>query len=295
MVANKMSENLRILITGSQGFIGSTLSKSLREVGYEVWGIDSKYPTNEFEIRASMLDINEITKALYAIPHFSTIIHTAALAHGQRPPYGETCLSMNIRISNNLLKALCGQNVTRFIFLSSVAVYGEDGRNELVSVDNDLRPATDYGKSKVICEQSILASHIQHCEILRLTPVFDEKHMADVGKRVFFLGLPFVKIRLLPPPSYSFCHIQTLTQVILKLLSHQPNGQRIYNVADPEPYDQHRVLSWFPGRAIPLPIFLVQPLYAFARLIPGKKGYALRCMLWKLFYSKGFLVNLPGE
>ncbi|MBI5050059.1 MAG: NAD(P)-dependent oxidoreductase [Nitrospirae bacterium] len=280
----KPTERQVIVITGSHGFIGSVLSKGLREAGYDVWGLYRIGRALNQEIQVDMLDATQVSNALSQLPIFSVLIHTAALAHGQRPPDGESCISVNTRITDNLLQAL-QKRLPRLIFLSSVAVYGEDGRRGPIQVSDDLRPASEYGRSKLISEKSIMASNLKHCEILRLAPVFDEDHKIDVKKRAFLPGCPFLKIRLLPAPQHSFCHVETLVRLILKLLESPPNGLRIFNVADLEPYNQHDIIEWFPGLSIPLPVAITKPIYCLTRLVPGRKGYSMRCMYNKLFKS----------
>ncbi len=86
---------------------------------------------------------------------------------------------------NNLLKFI-NKEQTRLVFLSSVAVYGLDGREYPVTVEDKKRPASEYGLSKLKCEDVILDSGIEDFFILRPTPVFDDDHLDDIKKRVYF-------------------------------------------------------------------------------------------------------------
>ena len=287
-----MSDKQRVLITGSQGFIGKALSKSLRSSGYEVWGMDRSVAQDEHVVQTDLLDLHQTRDAITKIPPFSALIHGAALAHGQRPPPGESCLTINTKITKNIIQAF-GERTPRLIFFSSVAVYGEDGRRDPVSVKAELHPATEYGKSKVICEQRILESNLEHCDILRLAPVYDETHMNDVRKRVFLPGPFSIKMCFIPSPRYSLCHVDTVVQTVTNLLARPPEGRRIFNVADPTPYDQCEISSWFPGKGIPVPIGMVRPFY-WLTLLLGKRSYALRCLYWKLFRSNTYALDVKS-
>ena len=287
-----MSDKQRVLITGSQGFIGKALSLSLRQAGYEVLGMAHSSIRNAHVVQADLLDLHQTREAMAKIPPFSTLIHGAALAHGQRPPPGESCLTINTKITKNVIQAL-GERTPRLIFFSSVAVYGEDGRHVQVSVKDGLHPATDYGKSKVLCEKLIWESSLEHCDILRLAPVYDETHMNDVRKRVFLPGPFSIKMRFIPSPRYSLCHIDTVVQIVTNLLARPPEGRRIFNVADPTPYDQSEISSWFPGKGIPVPIGMVRPFY-WLTLLLGKRSYALRCLYWKLFRSNTYALDVKS-
>lgn len=287
-----MSDKQRVLITGSQGFIGRALTRSLGKAGYEVWGVDRSGIQDKHIVNADLLDLQKTREAITTVPPFFALIHGAALAHGQRPPPGESCLTINTKITKNVIQAL-GERTPRLIFFSSVAVYGEDGRRDPVYVKEELRPATEYGKSKVMCEQRILESNLEHCDILRLAPVYDESHMNDVRKRVFLPGPFSIKMRFLPPPRYSLCHVDTVVQIVTNLLARPPEGRRIFNMADPNPYDQREIASWFPGKGIPVPIGMVRPFY-WLTLLLGKRGYALRCLYWKLFRSNTYALDVKS-
>ena len=280
----------RVLITGINGFIGRALSQVIRANGYEVWGIDITSDLDRHVIGANLLDRNEDSEVSNIIPQCSFLIHTAALAHGQKPPNGETVLTTNIRITDNILEFF-GNHITSIIFLSSVSVYGEVNRNKQVVIGDTLRPSTDYGKSKLICEEHVLGSDIKNCTILRLAPVYDQKHMLDVRKRVFFPGLSSIKMIIKPSPQYSLTSIDTLSKTVLNILSKSPDGRNIYNISDSKTYNQRELTTWFSGKEITLPVALTKPFYWLTYLLPNKYGYKLRCYYWKLFRSNVYEVN----
>ena len=291
--SNSLSDKYRILITGINGFIGTALSQAIHAAGNEVWGIDVASDHNGQVIGANLLDLNEVIKIAHKIPKCSVLIHAAALAHGQKAPAGETVLSTNIRITDNILKAF-GDRTSHIVFLSSVAVYGEQDRNNTVAVSDTLRPSTDYGKSKLICEKYILESEIKNCTILRLAPVYNPKHMLDIRKRVFFPGLSSTKMIIKPSPQYSLTSIETVIQTVLSILSKGADGQIIYNISDSEAYNQWELTTWFSGKEITIPVILTKPFYWVTYLLPKKYGYKIRCYYWKLFRSNVYEVNFNG-
>jgi hypothetical protein len=155
-----------------------------------------------------------------------------------------------------------------------------------VRVDDECRPSTEYGQSKVSCEKIIISSGNQCVYILRLTPVYDVDHMKDIYKRVKCPGSNRVGIRIIPEPSYSLCHVVRVVQTVVESIKEEKEGIHVCNVADQEPHRQHDLLIKNPTR-ITLPIFvsLLSPLYYAAYLIPGNVGYKIRCFYWKLFRS----------
>ena len=94
------------------------------------------------------------------------------------------------------------------------------------------RFGSDYGKSKLICEEYVLGSEIKNCTILRLAPVYDQKNMLDIRKRVFLPGLSSIKMIIKPSPQYSLTSIDTVVKTVLSILSKSPDGKKIYNISD---------------------------------------------------------------
>jgi nucleoside-diphosphate-sugar epimerase len=275
---------LRVLVTGSEGFIGQVLCRTFRDAGHEVYGFDRLPSATPNRRQVDLLDHEQVEQAFAAIPPCDAIVHTAAVAHEERLPAGQTRVGINTATTHGLLGGIRDQD-PHFIFLSSVAVYGEAGRHDAVRPDADLRPSTDYGRSKELCEEMILASPLRRCDILRCTPVFDESHLKDVRKRVFLPGLKKLKMCMIPSPRYSLCHVETLAKMILGILAEPPAGRRVRNVADAEPYSQRNLLSWFPGAACPLPTILLEPFRATTYILPRIIGYKIRCLHHKLLRS----------
>ena len=285
-----MTDNHRILITGINGFIGNALAEAIRNKGYDVWGIDIASNHDRQVIGVNLLDRNAFAEVYKKIPQCSVLIHTAALAHGQKPPKGETVITTNLKITDNVLEFF-GKRTTDIIILSSVAVYGEDNRKNPVLVGDIQRPSTDYGKSKLICEEHVLKSDIKNCTILRLAPVYDEKHMVDIRKRVFLPGFSSIKMIIKPSPQYSLTYIDTIVQTVLSILPKGLNGQNIYNISDSKTYSQKELTKWFSGKEVTLPVILTKPFYWLTYLLPRKYGYKIRCFYWKLFCSNIYESN----
>lgn len=280
-----------VLITGINGFIGTALSQAICAAGYDVWGIDVASNNNNQIIEANLFNIKEVYEAAKKIPPCSVLIHTAAIAHGQNPLTGETVLTINVKTTDNILKAF-KDKISHIVFLSSVAVYGEDKRHQPVSINEELRPSTDYGKSKIQCENLILESQIENCNILRLAPVYDQNRLDDIRKRVFLPGLNSIKTVLKPSPQHSLLDINSIIQIIMHIISKGPAGHRIQNAADPKPYHQYQLASWFPGKKITLSVHLTKPIYWLTYLFPKKFGYKIRCFYWKFFRSNIYNINI---
>ena len=252
--------NNRILITGISGFIGKSLFGFLESEGYEVWGIGKSNLKMKNYFQADLSKENDLPGIILRMPKFKAILHAAAIAHGEKVRGDLNLFQYNIDITRNVIKYFCKEDQL-LIFLSSVAVYGEDKRLDPVDESCDLRPYSDYGKSKKVCEDIVLNSKVNNCIILRLCPVYDENNLVDIRKRVFSPIFNSIKLKLIPSPKYSLAHLNTVIGIISNFIKIFPKGKVVYNVSDKNTYSQKQIVSWFSGLIIPIPIFITIPVY----------------------------------
>ena len=274
----------RVLVTGCHGFVGTALSRALREQGWDVWGFDVGEDPQHQVLAVDLLNAVETYNAVKHIPPCSAVVHLAALAHNQAPPLGHTIETVNATMTQNVIHSLSDTDI-HFVLISSVAVYGEDGRLGAVDINDTLRPSTAYGRSKIQSEELVKNASFPRYSILRLTPVFDQEHLKDVCKRLYFPGFKAFKIKIRPDVFYSLAHVNTVASAICDVLENEKESPVIRHVFDDEPYSQNKLTSWIPGKSIPLPLLVVLPVYWVFKLIPGKCGYQLRCLWWKLFHD----------
>ena len=71
--------------------------------------------------------------------------------------------------------------------------------------------------------------------IVCLSPVYDQGHMFDIRKRVFFPLSKSIKIVIKPSPYYSLASTGTALETIINIISNVQNGRRTINVSDVNP------------------------------------------------------------
>lgn len=137
---------IKILVTGASGFIGSKLINFLIKNGYDVHGITNSQNNTNFK-QLSLLDTTALD--LYLQKHnFDVVVHLGALIDSSDPL---EILNSNYDSTLNLLNLCLKNNVTKFIFASSHAVYG---KTHYLPIDENhkIDPKTPYGISKLMGE-----------------------------------------------------------------------------------------------------------------------------------------------
>lgn len=278
-----------ILVTGANGFIGSKIFENLRKNGLDVYGIDSKISQkkNVYQVDLLKPDFKKIKKLNF--PNFEIIIHTAAIAHFDSISQHNNIIEINLKITKNLLNTNIINNNAHVIFLSSVSVYGEDGRNNVVKVGDKLKPSNFYGISKIKCEKYLLSKY-KNLDILRLSPVYSKDNFKDVNKRIFLPILNTIKVKIIPSPKFSFCHLKTLLKVVNDIVYNKSHiNQRIFNISDEFIYNQNDLIN--NSKYITLHERFFRIFYYISFIIDLNFMYKFRSYYWKFFRNNIYLCN----
>jgi UDP-glucose 4-epimerase len=152
------------LVTGGAGFIGSHVAEHLVRKGHRVVVLDDmsggfreNVPDGCRFIQGSILD-HGLVDRLFEENHFDYVYHLAAYAaEGLSHFIKRFNYNNNVIGSINLINASINHDVRRFVFTSSIAVYGA-GQSPM-SEEMTPKPEDSYGIAKSSVEQELRASH----------------------------------------------------------------------------------------------------------------------------------------
>jgi UDP-glucose 4-epimerase len=148
---------MKVLVTGSAGFIGGHVCRSLLAEGWEVTGFDVRSAglADVNEVTGDLLDLDSLTEAVAghdAICHIGAIgdVYLAAEQPG-------LAASVNVVGTSNIASA-AKRNGARVVYAPTWEVYGEP-HYEPVDEDHPSNPDHPYNITKLGGEQMLLAAH----------------------------------------------------------------------------------------------------------------------------------------
>ena len=139
------------LITGGSGFLGINLTRLLLSLGVPVRSLDIApfdYP-EKGRVDAILGDIRHVDTVERAMTDVDVVVHCAAAL----PLAGEAeILSTGVDGTRVLLEAAARHRASRFIFISSTAVYGIP-QHHPIGEDDALQGVGPYGVAKIEAER----------------------------------------------------------------------------------------------------------------------------------------------
>jgi UDP-glucose 4-epimerase len=244
----------RVCITGGAGFVGSNLADRLSARGVEVVIVDN-FRTGRREFIADAMerpgvrlvegDVQDMAVLEDAVEGCDWVFHMQANADvrmGFQHPRRD--LEQNTICTSNVLEAMRGAGVTRIVFSSTGAVYGEPAvlptpEDAPFPIQNSL-----YGASKLACE-SMIAAYATGYDFTGL--VF--RYAAILGERYghghlfdFYCGLKRdpSRLRVLGDGSQNktFLYVHDCIDGMLTAAEHHSEepGAHIYNIGTDETF-----------------------------------------------------------
>lgn len=228
---------MKILLIGNEGFIGGHLSKLLLENNHELVGLDIESNNNTangyFCHKGNILFEEDMLKAAQEC---EMVINLAAKHHD----FGisrEDYFRINKQGTENCLSCLSKLGIKKFVFYSTVAVYGEKTQESYE--DMSLEPTNDYGESKKAGEDLIRqwASEDKTREILIVRPVvvFGPNNYANMFRLIDSIYLNRFVMVGKGDNIKAVAYVENLVEATLFMIERLKPGVETINYSD-QPY-----------------------------------------------------------
>jgi len=216
---------MKVLLTGSSGFIGSYFMKHFQE----------KYDIKTFSFRKDNLDTLDLA-------NIDAIIHLSALVHQMKGAEKEAYEKINVTQTIDLAKKAKEDGVKHFVFMSTVKVYGEE-TNNTYKEDTICKPEDDYGKSKLKAENGLqqMEDDTFKVSIVRTPIVYGYGVKANIKNLVNLVS----KVPVLPfgdmSNRRSMVYIGNLSHLINEIIEQKKSG--VFLASDDAPMSTTKLIE----------------------------------------------------
>ena len=224
-----------ILVTGGSGIIGSLLIEKLLS-DHKVIAIGKnleKFPVFIRQHKNFKFYTYDLTTSLRIeiSDRLDAIVHLAAIVSGLNRSSQEY-LDVNLRSTEELLHFATKCRIKKFIFASSVSVYGEGPG---LKTENDpLLGKTNYAFSKISAEKKVQQSKLNFI-IFRLASVYGKNTKGYINKLAGFLKKGFIPSPENERSQKSFIYIEDAVEFFIRAIDSKKKIRGIYNIAYPDP------------------------------------------------------------
>jgi len=278
---------MRIVVTGSNGFLGTALLLELQTGTHETIAAMRTAPGDQYSPSNNIAigDISAATNWSTALHGADAVIHLAARVHVMRDtaidPLAEF-RSVNTKGTLNLARQAAAAGVRRFIFLSTIGVNGNTTSHGKIFTETSASlPHDPYSVSKHEAEvglRAISKSTGMEIVIIRPTLVHGSKAPGNFGKltRLVAKGLPLPLACI--ENRRSLVGIDNLVDFIITCLEHPAAANETFLVSDGEDLSTPDLIRRMaramdrPARLLPVPKSM---LMAAAAML-GKRDMAQR-------------------
>lgn len=234
---------MKIAITGANGFVGSNLIKHFQAAGHEVCALvrpNSSIALLPVATHLERIDYQHPDSLRELLATQDVLIHTAgktkALSY-------EEMLSANLGITEQLISIINQlDKPLHFIYISSQAASRPCRHHHPVNEEDTPAPITYYGKSKLAAEKAVRNTCQQPWTIVRPCSIYgcgdkDFLNLFKMAKRGFSFQIGHQE-RLL-----NMIHVDELAAFLLLCLSNRQAYNQIFFATDGQTYSQSEITA----------------------------------------------------
>lgn len=227
---------MKIFITGGSGFVGQSLIQDLIQNGYDVFALARSEKSSKIvsdlgakPVSGDLTNVDSFKFALYGI---DAVVHVAAMIE----MWGdyEDFYRVNVKSTEDLLKATNEAEIKKFIYISAAAVIA-DGE-PLVNVNEGYipkrKPHDNYSKTKANAEEIVNNDNGLTQKIILRPPMIWGRNMRiieEFRKNIEKRGFPTIGDI---DHTLAICHVKNLNSAIIKSI--ESNKEGTYFITDGE-------------------------------------------------------------
>tara|TARA_Y100000294_G_scaffold100989_1_gene93693 strand:- start:90 stop:950 length:861 start_codon:yes stop_codon:yes gene_type:complete len=229
----------RILITGSNSFVGSEIINYLSKYNYNLIATYRKNK-NEFKSKKVKLVKFDLKKELNLNKRFGVLVHCASVTPANE--FRENYYKINQIGFKNLISLCLKSKCNKIILISSVAVYGDVKKT--ITEKSFARGKSKYAKSKLKMENILFRfakKNKINSIVLRLSQVIGSKsvnnYFSDLKKKIHSNKKITISLQSKKDYFNNLCHINDLCINIKKLIDGNIilNKNEVFNFASNKP------------------------------------------------------------
>ena len=167
-------ENMKVLVTGACGQLGSDVVNVFINAGHNVTASDIKENIFNYSqyVKLDITDANSVHRVLFEQSP-NLVIHCAAWTNvdaAELPDNAAAVDAVNITGTNNVVSA-CKKYNCKLVFISTDYVFNGSGTQPYTTDSKDLNPLNYYGKTKLLGEK-LVSENLSEFYIVRTSWLF---------------------------------------------------------------------------------------------------------------------------
>ncbi|MFC1504988.1 NAD-dependent epimerase/dehydratase family protein [Thermodesulfobacteriota bacterium] len=227
-----MHENLKVLVTGGTGFLGSVLCRMMQNKSYNLTLLSRHPHKNLNSINYIQGDLESKGDCNYAVAGADIVVHIAGEKKDQ-----SKFKSVNVKGTMNIFNASIANNISRFIHISSTGVIGASPFDANDYNENSACfPNNNYEISKLYAEKIVLRNKSSNIDttVLRPSNIFGENDpnqtLLTLSKAVKNRRFAFIGGR---QSNINMVYVKDVAAAIIALIEHSGKiDGRIFHISD---------------------------------------------------------------
>ncbi|RUO19609.1 hypothetical protein CWE08_09255 [Aliidiomarina iranensis] len=237
------------LLTGSSGFIGRHLVDWCKQK----------------QIDVILLARNKnVEKPIRFSENFSTVIHLAGRAHvlnESSDRHYDEFYKANCEYALNVARAASKKGLKRFVYVSTIGVYGKSSSECVITETTPLNPVENYSKTKLEAEKKLKTlSEELGFELVIVRPALVYGY--DAPGNIASLFRLIEKFPIIPiaekENKRALIYVENLVSFLMVVATHQNAAGKIFNVADGA-ISTHNLIAGFASGMSKKPVLFSLP------------------------------------